>query len=130
MSAGVNLARRAAMVLGFGFLYGPILILAAMSFNASRLVTVWVVFRPNGISRCSTRGDAERGENQPRSGRAFRDHRHAARPLRRRGAGAFRRFFDAQPVLWSLARAFGAPEVVLGLALLSAFVAFGMERAL
>ncbi|HEY8260083.1 MAG TPA: putrescine ABC transporter permease PotI, partial [Methylosinus sp.] len=33
--------RRAALALGFVFLYGPIVVLVAMSFNASRLVTVW-----------------------------------------------------------------------------------------
>lgn len=33
--------RTAALVAGFAFLYGPIVILTAMSFNASRLVTVW-----------------------------------------------------------------------------------------
>jgi putrescine transport system permease protein len=33
-----------AMVLGFGFLYAPIVLLVAYSFNASRLVTVWAGF--------------------------------------------------------------------------------------
>ena len=41
MSAPSRLAGRAALTLGFVFLYGPILVLAVMSFNASRLVTVW-----------------------------------------------------------------------------------------
>ena len=30
-----------ALVLGLGFLYAPILLLVAYSFNALRLVTVW-----------------------------------------------------------------------------------------
>jgi putrescine transport system permease protein len=43
MNAGgaSGFARKAALALGFLFLYGPIAILAIMSFNASRLVTVW-----------------------------------------------------------------------------------------
>ena len=35
---------RAALVLGFAFLYLPIAVLAVYSFNASRLVTVWAGF--------------------------------------------------------------------------------------
>ena len=37
----MRFARFCVLLLGFAFLYGPILILAAMSFNASKLVTVW-----------------------------------------------------------------------------------------
>lgn len=35
------LARISMLLAGFVFLYAPIVILAAMSFNASRLVSVW-----------------------------------------------------------------------------------------
>jgi putrescine transport system permease protein len=38
--------RLAALVLGFGFLYLPIAVLVAYSFNFSRLVTVWGGFSP------------------------------------------------------------------------------------
>jgi putrescine transport system permease protein len=38
--------RLCALVLGFGFLYLPIAILIAYSFNGSRLVTVWAGFSP------------------------------------------------------------------------------------
>jgi putrescine transport system permease protein len=41
MSAAVSFARRATLLAGFVFLYAPIVILAVMSFNASRLVSVW-----------------------------------------------------------------------------------------
>ena len=34
----------AALMLGFGFLYAPIVLLVLYSFNASRLVTVWAGF--------------------------------------------------------------------------------------
>ncbi|MDT8344040.1 MAG: ABC transporter permease [Thermohalobaculum sp.] len=41
MRKGPGLFLRSAMVLGFAFLYAPILILMLYSFNASKLVTVW-----------------------------------------------------------------------------------------
>jgi putrescine transport system permease protein len=41
MSRNVTLFRAAALTLGFGFLYLPIALLVAYSFNASRLVAVW-----------------------------------------------------------------------------------------
>ena len=36
--------RTLSLLLGFGFLYAPILILIIYSFNESRLVTVWSQF--------------------------------------------------------------------------------------
>jgi putrescine transport system permease protein len=41
---GITPFRLAALMLGFGFLYLPIAVLVAYSFNASRLVTVWAGF--------------------------------------------------------------------------------------
>src|ERR1700722_12281355 len=41
MSRRITTFRAAALVLGFGFLYLPIALLIAYSFNASRLVAVW-----------------------------------------------------------------------------------------
>ncbi|HWB50217.1 MAG TPA: ABC transporter permease subunit [Stellaceae bacterium] len=41
MSRRLTLFRAAALALGFGFLYLPIALLVAYSFNASRLVAVW-----------------------------------------------------------------------------------------
>jgi putrescine transport system permease protein len=35
---------RLSLIAGFGFLYGPILLVALYSFNASKLVTVWAGF--------------------------------------------------------------------------------------
>jgi len=39
-----NWFNHGALVLGFGFLYAPIVLLVVYSFNASRLVTVWAGF--------------------------------------------------------------------------------------
>jgi putrescine transport system permease protein len=41
MQRGPSLFNRASLALGLAFLYAPILLLIAYSFNASRLVTVW-----------------------------------------------------------------------------------------
>jgi putrescine transport system permease protein len=41
MTRRITLFRAAALALGFGFLYLPIALLVAYSFNASRLVAVW-----------------------------------------------------------------------------------------
>lgn len=41
MRKGPSAFNVASIVLGLAFLYAPILVLVAYSFNASRLVTVW-----------------------------------------------------------------------------------------
>jgi ABC-type spermidine/putrescine transport system permease subunit I len=41
VTKGPSAFNLASVVLGLGFLYAPIVILVAYSFNASRLVTVW-----------------------------------------------------------------------------------------
>ncbi|HEY8004439.1 MAG TPA: ABC transporter permease [Phenylobacterium sp.] len=41
MKSGPSLFNRASVAAGLAFLYAPIVLLAAYSFNASRLVTVW-----------------------------------------------------------------------------------------
>jgi hypothetical protein len=45
--------QRRVAVLGFAFLYLPILLLVIYSFNASRLVTVWGGFSTSGTFPCS-----------------------------------------------------------------------------
>ncbi len=42
------------LVLGFTFLYAPMLMLVIYSFNSSKLVTVWPDGRRAGIANCST----------------------------------------------------------------------------
>ncbi|MDF2902262.1 MAG: ydcV2, partial [Phenylobacterium sp.] len=41
MKRGLTTFNLASLVIGFGFLYLPIVLLVIYSFNASRLVTVW-----------------------------------------------------------------------------------------
>lgn len=128
MSAVVSWARRATLFVGFVFLYAPIVILAVMSFNASRLVSVWGGF--------STKWYAALLENEQLLHSAKISLAAAltsatistllgllaAISLTR---GRFRTrflFFGAVHAPLVL------PEVVLGLALLTCFVAFGVGR--
>jgi putrescine transport system permease protein len=129
MSLGVNLARRIAMVLGFSFLYGPILILAAMSFNASRLVTVWGGFSTKWY--LALLDDAAMLSAAQISLEAAALSATIATLLGLCAAVALARFggFSTRNLFFGALHApLVLPEVVLGLALLSAFVAFGMER--
>ena len=129
MSAGAALSRVTALALGFAFLYAPIVILAIMSFNASRLVTVWGGFSTKwylallndaallGAAKISLEAAALSASIATLLGLC------AAVALARFGAFQTRSlFFGAVHAPLVL------PEVVLGLALLSAFVAFGMDR--
>lgn len=46
--------RIAILVIGFTFLYAPMLMLVIYSFNSSKLVTVWAAGRRAGTASCST----------------------------------------------------------------------------
>lgn len=129
MSARMKFLRIAVLVAGFAFLYGPIVILAAMSFNASRLVSVWGGF--------STRWYAELFQNAQLMHAAWISLSAAtisaivATALGLLAAVALARFGDFR----SRTLFFGAihaplvlPEVVLGLALLTCFVSLGVGR--
>jgi putrescine transport system permease protein len=129
VSALARLAARAALTVGFVFLYGPILVLAAMSFNASRLVTVWGGF--------STKWYPALLENAPLLDAAKVSLEAAAVSatlatiLGLCAAAALTRFdaFRSRSIFFGAAHApLVLPEVVLGLALLSAFVSFGFDR--
>jgi putrescine transport system permease protein len=121
----------AALTLGFAFLYGPILLLVAYSFNASQLVTVWGGF--------STRWYTALFANEPLRQAAWTSLRIAllsagaatilgtlaalalARFGRFRGRALFNGLLFAPMIL---------PEVITGLALLLLFVAVGPERGM
>jgi putrescine transport system permease protein len=129
VSAGGALLRRLALCAGFAFLYGPIAVLAVMSFNASRLVTVWGGF--------STKWYASLLENEALMKSAWISFEAAAvsatlaTVLGLCAAVALARFgsFPTRSLFFSAVYApLVLPEVVLGLALLSAFVAFGLNR--
>ncbi len=122
-------ARIAVLIAGFVFLYAPIAILAAMSFNASRLVSVWGGF--------STKWYAALLENDLliQSARislaAALISATIATILGLLAAIALGRFgaFRTRMLFFGAVHApLVLPEVVLGLALLSCFVALGVGR--
>ncbi len=128
-SAAAIWARRAMLFAGFVFLYAPIVILAAMSFNASRLVSVWGGF--------STKWYAALLENEQLLHSAKISLAAAlvsamlATLLGLLAAVALARFgaFRTRMLFFSAVHApLVLPEVVLGLALLTCFVALGVGR--
>jgi len=119
----------AMMIAGFLFLYLPIVLMIAFSFNESRLVTVWGGF--------STKWYGELFRNQQILGAAWLSFKIAA--MNATGATvlgtlaglALTRFgrFRGRPLLTGLATApLVMPEVITGLSLLLLFVA--MEQAI
>lgn len=117
------------LVLGFLFLYGPILSLIIYSFNESRLVTVWGGF--------STKWYAELFQNQQLLGAAWLSFKvaainaTAATVLGTLAGLALARFgpFRGRALLTGMATApLVMPEVITGLSLLLLFVA--MEQAI
>jgi len=129
MNAPFRALQLLILLAGYVFLYAPIVILAAMSFNASRLVSVWGGF--------STKWYADLFNNEQLMHSAWISLVDAslsavlATVLGLLAAVALARFgFFRSRLLF-----FGAihaplvlPEVVLGLALLSCFVALGVGR--
>jgi putrescine transport system permease protein len=129
MSAAASWARRATLFIGFVFLYAPIAILAVMSFNASRLVSVWGGF--------STKWYAALLENEQLlhsakiSLAAALTSATIATLLGLLAAISLARFgrFRTRMLFFGAVHApLVLPEVVLGLALLTCFVAFGVGR--
>ena len=118
-----------SLVLGFGFLYLPILILVVYSFNESRLVTVWSGF--------SIKWYASLLQNEAILDAAWVTIRvaflsatiatvlgtMAAIVLVRRG-----RFFGRTLFTGMVMAPLVMPEVITGLALLLLFVAVGFDR--
>lgn len=122
---------RAALGLGLGFLYAPILVLIVYSFNASKLVTVWGGFSLHWYGVLFSDGPLiEAALVSLRvallsSGIAAALGTMAAVALDRygrfRGRAAFTGLLYAPMVM---------PEVITGLSLLLLFVAIGFERGI
>ncbi len=129
MSVAASYARRATLLAGFVFLYAPIVILTVMSFNASRLVSVWGGF--------STKWYAALLDNEQLLHSAKISLAAAlvsatiATLLGLLAAVALARFsgFRTRLLFFGAVHApLVLPEVVLGLALLTCFVALGVGR--
>ena len=122
---------RTALAIGLGFLYAPILVLVAYSFNASTLVTVWGGF--------STRWYGVLFADAPLIAAAWVSLRVAVlssliatilgtlaalaleRHRRFRGRGLFTGLVYGPMVM---------PEVMIGLSLLLTFIGVGLDRGL
>lgn len=129
MSRRPRLLDATALTLGFAFLYLPILVVVAYSFNASRLVTVWGGF--------STRWYGALFANEALIAAAWVTLRVAllsaalATLLGTLAAVALVRYgrFRGRAVFTGLIYApMVMPEVITGLSLLLLFVAIGLER--
>lgn len=129
MSGSATLARRVTLLAGFIFLYAPIVILAAMSFNASRLVSVWGGF---SIKWYAALLDNDLLIDSAKiSFAAAALSAMIATLLGLLAAIALARFgaFRSRMLFFGAVHApLVLPEVVLGLALLSCFVALGVGR--
>lgn len=124
-----RLARWSVLAAGFVFLYGPIAILATMSFNASRLVTVWGGFSTKWYVALLADEQMLRAAQTSLTAAALSaliasvNGLLAALALARFGAFRTRTLFAG-----SIYAPLVLPEVVFGLGLLLCFVAFGIER--
>jgi putrescine transport system permease protein len=129
MRKGLNLFNVSSLVLGFAFLYLPIVLLVVFSFNDSRLVTVWGGF--------STRWYAEIWQNQQLLDAAWVTIRVAvvsatvATVLGTLAAVALTRLgrFPGRTLFSGMIFApLVMPEVITGLSLLLLFVAIDLDR--
>ncbi|GGF50871.1 putrescine ABC transporter permease PotI [Azorhizobium oxalatiphilum] len=129
MSSRLSWFNVTSLVLGFAFLYIPILLLVLYSFNASRLVTVWAGF--------STQWYVELWQNEQLIDAFWVTLRIAflsslvATVLGTLAAIALTRYgrFPGRTVFSGMTYApLVMPEVITGLSLLLLFVAMGLER--
>jgi putrescine transport system permease protein len=129
MRKGLGLFTVSSLVLGFAFLYLPIVLLVVYSFNGSRLVTVWGGF--------STRWYAELWQNQQLLDAAWVTLRVAfvsatvATTLGTLAAVALTRMgrFPGRILFSGMIYApLVMPEVITGLSLLLLFVAIDLDR--
>jgi len=129
MRKGLTAFRAAALALGFGFLYLPIALLIAYSFNASRLVAVW--------GGWSTRWYAELFNDAPLIDAAVTSLRVALASataatilgtLAALALARFGRFRGRLPFAAMIYAPLVMPEVITGLSLLLLFVAIAVDR--
>lgn len=132
MSAGrFNAGNALALALSLAFLYGPILLVVAFSFNASRLVTVWGGFSTQWYGAISTNGPLRAALATSLGVAAL--SAAIATVLGTLAAVALVRFgrFAGRGLFLGLVYApMVMPEVITGLSLLLLFVALGLERGL
>ena len=129
MTRGPTWFNITSLVVGFSFLYLPIVLLVIYSFNESRLVTVWGGFfhqmvclatPERSVARCCL-GHAARRVH-------IGDHRDRARNAGSACAGPLRPVHRTLAVFRMIFAPLVMPEVILGLSLLLLFVAMDTAR--
>jgi putrescine transport system permease protein len=126
---GLSRINIVAMTLGFAFLYIPILLLVAYSFNASRMVTIWGGFSTVWYGRALANGPLM--ESAWLSLRLAVVAAAGATAIGTALALALSRFgrFRGRGILAFLGFApLVMPEIVMGLSLLLLFIAIGLDR--
>ncbi|MFO1166843.1 MAG: ABC transporter permease subunit [Rhodoblastus sp.] len=124
-----RLPRLATLAFGFAFLYAPIVLLVAYSFNASKLVTVWAGFSTQWYASLFSNAQLIASAKVSLQIAAISaviatfNGTLAAFALERFGAFRTRSVF-----VGSIYAPLVIPEVILGLSLLLIFVALGIER--
>lgn len=129
MKRGPSLFNRVSISLGLIFLYGPILVLIAYSFNASRLVTVWGGFSTRWYAALFE--DAQLMEAiwvTVRVGALSATVAAALGVLAAIALVRARRFPGRTALAGGLYATLVMPEVILGLSLLLLFVSLGLPR--
>jgi len=127
--AGPTLARGAVLAAGFVFLYAPIAILAVMSFNASRLVTVWGGFSTKWyVSLLSNEAMLHAARVSFAAAAVSATIATALGLLAAIALSRFGAFRSRLLFFGALHAPLVLPEVVLGLALLTFFISIGVGR--
>ena len=124
-----RIPRLGALLVGFAFLYAPIVLLVAYSFNASRLVTVWAGFSTRWYGALLS--DEQMLASALTSLEVAALSAIAATVLGTLAAFSLERFgaFRTRSVfVGAIYAPLVMPEVILGLSLLLLFVALGVSR--
>ena len=120
-----------SLVLGFAFLYIPILILIIYSFNASKLVTVWAGFSTQWYARAfANEGLVNAAWVTLRVGLVSASIATVLGTLAALALVRYRRFRGRFLFSGMIYAPLVMPEVITGLSLLLLFVAIGMDRGI
>lgn len=121
----------ASIVLGFSFLYLPILLLIVYSFNESKLVTVWAGFSTKWyVSLLSNRGLMDAAWVTVRVGLVSATVATALGTLAALALTRYTRFRGRMLFSGMVFAPLVMPEVITGLSLLLFFVAIGLDRGI
>jgi putrescine transport system permease protein len=129
MNKGLSRFNIVSLVLGFAFLYLPILLLVIYSFNASRLVTVWAGFSTRWyVSLLSNQGIIDAAWVTARVAFISASVATVLGTLAALALTRYTRFRGRVLFTGMVFAPLVMPEVITGLSLLLLFVAIGFDR--